>query len=96
MEDFGENRTNLHLMNNNTGQRCFHDIISALGVLENWSQAQPRISFYFAMEADMSDSRGGLSILWAGLSLQSVFGPVQLSCWGQFGISLLFLSGAVT
>lgn len=32
-------------MNNNSGQRCFHDIFSALGVLENWSQAQPRISF---------------------------------------------------
>lgn len=50
-------------MNNNSGQRCFHDIIGALGVLENRSQAQPRISFYFALEADMSDSRGGLSIL---------------------------------
>lgn len=83
-------------MNNNSGQRCFHDIISALGVLENWNQAQPWISFYFGMEADMSDSRGGLSILWAALSLQSVFSPIQLSCWGQYGISLLFLSGAVT
>jgi len=83
-------------MSNNTGQRCFHDIISALGVLENWSQAQHWISFYFGMEADMSDSRGGLSILWAVLSLQSVFGPIRLSCWGQFGISLLILSWAVT
>lgn len=67
-----------------------------LRVLENRSQAQPWISFYFGLEADMSDSRGGLSILWAGLSLQSVFSPIQLSCRGQFGISLLFLSGAVT
>lgn len=28
---FGEKGTNLHLMNNNTGQRCYHDIISTLG-----------------------------------------------------------------
>lgn len=34
-----------------------------LRVLENRSQAQPWISFYFGLEADMSDSRGGLSIL---------------------------------
>lgn len=96
MKDLRENITNLRLTNNNGSQRCFHYIISALGVLENWNQAQPGISFDFGMEADMSDSGGGLSILWAGLSLQSVFSPIQLSCWGQYGISLLFLSGAVT
>lgn len=42
---FGEKGTNLHLMNYNTGHRGFHDIISALGVSENRSQAQPWIFF---------------------------------------------------
>lgn len=61
--DSWPNGTNLRLMSNNAGQRRFRDIISALWVLEKRSQAQPWISSCFGMEADMSDSRGGLSIL---------------------------------
>lgn len=35
VKDLRENITNLRLTNNNGSQRCFHYIISALGVLEN-------------------------------------------------------------
>lgn len=38
-------RTILYLTNSNTGLRCFHYIMSSLGVSGNRSQAQPRISF---------------------------------------------------
>lgn len=64
------------------------------GVLENRSQPQPWIFFLLGMEPEMSDSRGGLSILRAALSHFKVFssrtglllGPVwhfsALSLWG--------------